>query len=694
MLLYVGILLYELFVKGLGADPTPVVALAVHLGVLAWFATLWKLLQGVFCRERPTPVQAFWHPLVGAAVFAAFSIAVILLIPGGFDEENLPVAITTILQSGLVAAAGAGFVILLSLRLRELILYRRTAAALKAWRWMLGLVLLNVLVAGIFDAYQGFWVEAVMRPVLIVSALAFMAINAFRVSWVVRLTAAQKAVTICIAIGVLLSCLGAVGTLALLGSPIDARVYISQFDAGLGWLVLFVCAFGVLYCVTSCLSLVFHLPTTGDYRRREGEMAAISSLMNLVKEVLDPEKLEKTIVSVAAKAHSANVAWLATLDPKSGLLTPRVVASHNIPVASAEAKFNIKKFYQDVSSDKEPLYLPSALADHRVRAEPQDGVACLLVVPLTAHGQVFGLLFFAKSIEQGFEAPDIRAANTFAAQATLTLENARLLEARFEQARLARELAIAREVQQRLLPQRIPSHELMDMAGTSIPAQEVGGDYFDYVLLGENRLAFVVCDVSGKGTSAAFYMAGMQGVFRSVTRIAPDPETFLAHANLVLCELLDTSVFVSVVYGIVDLEQSQITLARAGHCPPVIVQCDGTATLIRPDGLGLGISKGDVFTDTLEVSTVDMKPGSVAVFYTDGLVESRDSRNEEYGYDRLRDTIAASRGHDAAGIQDAVLDDLKAFMGDDARGYIDDLTLLIFKWRNQKSDDSGLAESS
>src|SRR5690606_11285792 len=116
-------------------------------------------------------------------------------------------------------------------------------------------------------------------------------------------------------------------------------------------------------------------------------------------------------------------------------------------------------------------------------------------------------------------------------QAALTLDNARLLSERLEKERLARELAIARGVQRRLLPQQLPRLPGLQIVASSVPAQEVGGDYYDLLQLDDHRLAFIVADVAGKGTSAAFYMAELQGIFRALSPLNPDPVVFLTQAN-------------------------------------------------------------------------------------------------------------------------------------------------------------------
>jgi len=679
---------YVVFAKGLGDHPTLVLAILYQVLVFGCYGALWLLMEQVFCKDQPSPSQAFWHLVVAAAVASAIFVAVVTIIPGGFNDDGEPLAISTVAQSALIAPAFFGFAVLLLLRFRELLLHRRTRAAIRSWRLMLIALIVNAGASGLFGVFP----ESVLNePVRIITGLVllvFIAINVFRVSWVVRLSAGRKGLTILMALLVMLF------SALLIVSPsndlqaVDAfgfgfgvpAAFLSTYNAGLHAFAVGAGRFGIIYCLTSILSLLFHLPTTSDYRRREGEMAAIYSLTDLVKEVFDLDKLVRTIVSSSVNAHSATSAWLTVPDPESGLLRPQVVAAHNIQRSVVESKVNSEALYDDAASAQETLYLKYARSDHRVRARPGDSIESLLIVPLAAHQSVLGVLFVAKDIARGFNGEDIQSINAFAAQAALALDNARLFERQIERERLARELAIARDVQQRLLPQRLPTCPHLDIAVLSAPAQEVGGDYYDFVQLDDERLAFIVGDVSGKGTSAAFYMAGMQGVFRSLTRITPNPLEFLVRANRVLSESMERNVFISVIYGIVDRQKQQIALARAGHCPAILARRNEPAAFLRSQGPGIGLFRGADFPELVEVKSVSMVPGDIMVFYTDGLVESRNASGDEYGYKRLLASVERLRHEDAATIHKALLDDLQQFMGSSSR-YDDDMTLLVFRWR-------------
>jgi serine phosphatase RsbU (regulator of sigma subunit) len=442
--------------------------------------------------------------------------------------------------------------------------------------------------------------------------------------------------------------------------------------------VMLAYGFGVIYCTASLLLLLFHLPTTGDFQRRTHERVVMQSLTNLVSQAFDPQNLYTSVTSSPVDAGTAHTAWLAIADPKSGSLQPDIVASSNITPSRVSRLMNVGALYNDLRSTKKSLYLEQASTDHRLNLRPGDGFSSLLAVPLVAREDMLGALFVTKEVAHGFEKDDIDAITMFAAQAALALDNARLFQEQIEKERLARELDIARAVQRKLLPQCLPRYNGLSLCASSVSAERVGGDYYDFVELDEHRLALVIGDVSGKGASAAFYMAVMQGIFQSVSRLAPRPVDFLRHANTALAQSLEKNVFISLIYGILDTQNEEFVLARAGHLPMAAINLHGEARFVRPDGIGLGLDRGSLFERSLEEITLPLHPGDAFVLYTDGVVESRNVEGEEYGYDRLLDALRHHRDEEAPGLHDALIGDLTRFVG--ANAYDDDMTVVVLKW--------------
>lgn len=217
----------------------------------------------------------------------------------------------------------------------------------------------------------------------------------------------------------------------------------------------------------------------------------------------------------------------------------------------------------------------------------------------------------------------------------------------------------------------------MEFAATSESSLEVGGDYYDVIALPDERIALVIGDVSGKGVSAAFYMAEVKGIILSLSKVCSTPKELLLRANEVLVESLEKNVFISAIYGVLDTRNATLTLARAGHCPAVYISRE-SAELVRPNGLGLGMTSGSQFNEAIEEKSIKLQKGDICIFYTDGITEARNADMEEYGYERLMQVAKECRNYSAEELKNRILDSVRTFIGQGA--YNDDVTLIVFKW--------------
>jgi serine phosphatase RsbU (regulator of sigma subunit) len=300
----------------------------------------------------------------------------------------------------------------------------------------------------------------------------------------------------------------------------------------------------------------------------------------------------------------------------------------------------------------------------------------LVVVPLVSHTGLAGILYAAKKESFGFVRDDVDAISAFADQATVAIENSRLIRESLEKERLYREMLVAQEMQKRLLPQHVPVAPTIDLDAISTPAFEVGGDYYDFMELGDGRIGIVVGDVSGKGVSAAFYMSEMKGIFQALGRICSSPKEFMVRANEALAGSIDKHSFVSLIYAILDPVSGRLTVARAGHCPMLHVSGENVA-YVRPNGLGMGLSRGPTFDDAIQEEVIPLGEGDVCVLYTDGVTEAR-CGDDEFGYERLMAAARSARGKNAAGIKEEILATVSRFT--EHRANDDDLTLVVLKW--------------
>ena len=261
-----------------------------------------------------------------------------------------------------------------------------------------------------------------------------------------------------------------------------------------------------------------------------------------------------------------------------------------------------------------------------------------------------------------------------------------LLHVQREKQRLDDELRIARDIQKSLLPASPPVMEGLTIADLCEPAREVGGDYYDFFELGPRQLGVMIADVSGKGTSAALYMAELKGLMLSLSQNERSPRRLLIEANRLLAAHLDNRSFITMTYLVLDLDRRTVTCARAGHTPLIVVS-KGCPEVIIPSGMVLGLrlpGASERFADVLEEHTRPLHAGDVYVLYTDGITEAMDETGELFSDEALARVVASQHQMDAAGIRERVVRDVKRFVGD-AEPH-DDMTMIVLK-----IDDLGAA---
>ncbi|MCC6164608.1 MAG: SpoIIE family protein phosphatase [Acidobacteria bacterium] len=278
--------------------------------------------------------------------------------------------------------------------------------------------------------------------------------------------------------------------------------------------------------------------------------------------------------------------------------------------------------------------------------------------PIGGHDELRGVIFIGEKLsEAAYNADDSALLGVIASQASLLVENAFLYENLAAQERARQELAIARRIQLESLPQHAPTVAGLEVFGMSIPAQEVGGDYFDYLESSEGHLTVMIGDVSGKGTSAALYMSKLQGVVRSLHGFGLTPRQLFVRTNALLGRDMERRSFVTALGVFFDTTARTITIARAGHLPLYHYEAE-TARVRRwlPRGLGLGLSSSTLFESELEERQIPYAPGDVFLLVTDGIVEGQGDDQEEFGETRLVDlfTSLANAATPVEGIVQAI----------------------------------------
>src|SRR5438552_12409403 len=314
----------------------------------------------------------------------------------------------------------------------------------------------------------------------------------------------------------------------------------------------------------------------------------------------------------------------------------------------------------DVSKD--PRYV---MANPETRSE--------LAVPLIYKDKVIGVLDLEHTKKGFFTDDHQRTITTLAAQIAIALENARLYEEIGKQERrLERDLAMARELQFRLLPPSRPQLANLEIAAKFSPARAIGGDLYDFITYSQSRTALVIGDISGKGAPAAIYAALVSGILRSHAPMEPGPAEMLAAVNYSLAERRIDGQFCSLIYSVWDDEQQTLQVANSG-LPRPLYWHDDKIEIIEATGLPLGL-----FDDAdYDEFTFNAKPGDKFVFFSDGILDARNEAGDLFGRSRVEQIVANSDGVSAEGLVNALFD----AVAEHAAGVetFDDQTVVVIK---------------
>jgi sigma-B regulation protein RsbU (phosphoserine phosphatase) len=406
--------------------------------------------------------------------------------------------------------------------------------------------------------------------------------------------------------------------------------------------------------------------------RQARTLLLLNEIARELTSILNLDELLKHIAELLNRLIDYQMFSILLIDPSGEKLQHRFAQrfeerlhlKHDIPLGrgvvghAAHAKEAV--LVPDVS--KSEIYIPS---NPDTRSE--------LAVPLIYQGKVIGVLDLEHTRRNYFTEDHKRTLTTLAAQLAIAIENARLYEqiARQEQ-RLERDLALARELQFRLLPHSLPKMQNLEVAAKFVPARAIGGDLYDFVPYSLSRLGIAIGDVSGKGAPAAIYAALVSGILRSHAPIEPGPAEMLSAVNLSLAERRIAAQFVSIIYAVWDDEARTLVVANSGLPRPIHCH-DGKIELIEAAGLPLGLF--DV-ADYDEFS-FKAKPGDMFVFYSDGILDARNRHGHSFAQERVEAIVSACATKSA----DCVVNEIFKAVTEHAAGVeaFDDQTVVAIK---------------
>ena len=307
----------------------------------------------------------------------------------------------------------------------------------------------------------------------------------------------------------------------------------------------------------------------------------------------------------------------------------------------------------------------------------------VLSVPMFLQDRLVGFINVGPKMSgKVYSQEDINLLATVAGQAAIAIENSRLHKSEIDQQRVKEEMDLARKIQQGLFPKTNPEISGLDIAGVSVPALSVGGDYYDFIQLSPNKILAVVADVSGKGMSAALYMSKVQGMVQLAAHIYRTPKEMLTNINRRIFDGMDRRSFITMILALFDMKKKEVRICRAGH-NKALFAANGKINFLEGGGIGLGLERGPVFEDAIEEVKIPIKPDSLFLFYTDGITEAMNEEKQQLGEKAIVDLLKTERHLSAESIQQAILTKVEKFRGSAEQH--DDVTMVVVKSNNGKT---------
>lgn len=563
-----------------------------------------------------------------------------------------------------------GFLLMAFTAWKRLILYQKSKWLLRLWTFFEVTLLLSLLYNS-FNFPKVEWLYATILGILVVTGLVLSG----NMKWVAYLNFRQKWTSLLLLLLTIFYLLYIQYTNSVFVDNIDDfTTNFSNYKDHL--FLLAVIIFVTVYSIFSFLVILFNLPTTSVFEQKLEEVVNFQRISQSIQTEQSEESVYNILLEASVSTVFADAAWLEVNSPSTNthkFYTYKTTEKEAQEITDHLASLHIKGVL-DQSSDKTKNLSKhlSLLKGSRFRS--------IVAFPIYVKGENIGTLALLRELPEGFNREMTKIVATFANQAGISIENFRLMEEALQNERYKEELKIAKKVQKSLLPELLQQDNDFDIAAFSESADEVGGDYYDTIRISDKLVALIIADVSGKGTTAAFHMSQMKGIFHSLAQSDIEPDQFMTRANQALVSCLERGSFISATYFVINTETKKVRYARAGHCP-VLYYCALTqkAEYLKDKGIALGMVRNKSYSNFIQNNEFSYNPGDVMVLYTDGITEAKNERGDEYGYELLEEVLMKVSDKSPKEIQDRIMESLYEFSG--TRNINDDYTTMIVKFK-------------
>jgi serine phosphatase RsbU (regulator of sigma subunit) len=562
-----------------------------------------------------------------------------------------------------------GFLMMAFTAWKRLILYQKSKWLLRLWAFFEVGLLLSLLYNS-FNIPVIQWVYVTLLGIFVVVGLVLSG----NMKWVAYLNFRQKWTSLLLLLLTIFYLLYILYTNSALSESIgNISPHFTNYHFHIFILSLIV--FVTIYSIFSFLVILFNLPTTSVFEQKLEEVVNFQRISQSIQTEQSEESVYNILLETSVSTVFADAAWLEinSEQVEYKLFTYNISDKEAHDIIHHLKSQNVRGILDQGSDKTKNLSKHLALLKgSRFRS--------ILAFPIHVKGDNIGTLALLKELPEGFNKEMTKIVSTFANQAGISIENFRLMEEALQNERYKEELKIAKTVQKSLLPELLENDDDFDIAAFSESADEVGGDYYDTLRINDHLVSLIIADVSGKGTTAAFHMSQMKGIFHSLAQEDIEPNEFMVRANQALVYCLERGSFISATYFIINTKTKKIRYARAGHCP-VLYYCaeKDCAEYFKDKGIALGMVRNKSYRNFIQANEFGYKPGDIMVLYTDGITEAKDGKGEEYGYERLSDSIREVKDLPPKQIQEKLINKLYEFSG--TKNINDDYTTMIVRFK-------------
>jgi sigma-B regulation protein RsbU (phosphoserine phosphatase) len=562
-----------------------------------------------------------------------------------------------------------GFLLMAFTAWKRLILYQKSKWLLRLWAIFEGGLLLSL----VFNSFRIQFIEQSYAPLLGIFVLMGLVLSA-NMKWVAYLNFRQKWTGLLLLLLTIFYLLYLFYTNSALSEDLQAispNFTHYRFHIFVWSLIIFV----TVYSIFSFLVILFNLPTTSVFEQKLEEVVNFQRISQSIQTEQSEESVYNILLETSVSTVFADAAWLEIngFQLEYKLFTYKIADKEAYDIIDHLKTQNVRGILDQGSDKTKNLsrHLAS-LKGSRFRS--------ILAFPITVKNESIGTLALLKELPEGFNKEMTKIVSTFANQAGISVENFRLMEEALQNERYKEELKIAKMVQKSLLPDVLEKDDDFEIAAFSESADEVGGDYYDTLRINDHTVSLIIADVSGKGTTAAFHMSQMKGIFHSLAQDDINPHDFMVRANQALVYCLERGSFISATYFVINTQTKKIRYARAGHCP-VLYYCakKDSTEYFKDKGIALGMVRNKTYASFIQTNEFAYSSGDVMVLYTDGITEAKDRKNEEFGYDRLAQIVQEVKTLSPKEIQDHLISRLYEFSG--TNNINDDYTTMIVRFK-------------